>query len=375
MRRLIFCLVIQVGWFPLTLSGNDTETADQLPQSPDETQVIQRVLEQVNAGREEIVSAEIHFRWHLSTYKNPENTPQRVRELLSQADLTNNPGALESLVKELKPYPALTGPVWESRDFSKLGVKRRAETAHGTTELVDGDHEMTYHQFNEQLTVSGRGGSSVHRTQMEDFRSFPPSEFGVENYRVETHAGGQINLAFYRDPTNASDGSVADYYTIDELTGVVTHELTHFRGELKKEIWQHGLTEYSGGVTLPALRLKTTYREGMLKSLTIWAIESANLNVPVDEDRFIMPVPEDTVLVDARLPTKVVRKVKKPVDDVRSILTPITLAEPSETGSGGVSWRLLLIFNGFVFLALAVWFWKKGSLNAPTSTRAQHGRS
>ncbi|MCA9077129.1 MAG: hypothetical protein KDA93_19035 [Planctomycetaceae bacterium] len=364
MRPTIICLAIQSVSLLSVVADDDTRTRTAWQQSADSRLTIQGLMDQVEAGREEIVSAEIHYRWHISTYRNSSNTPERVRTLLDEYDVMSDPDSLDALVKELVPEPQLNGPLWETRDFAMLGEKRSARTSRGSTQLVDGDHEMTYHQFNEQLMVSGRGGSSVHKTHIEDFRAFPPSGTGAQNYRLVSQGDGFTTLALIWDPDVESEDADFDQYTFDDATGVVTHELTHFRGQLKSEVWQRGLTEYSGGVTLPMLRLKTLYRDGVLRSLTIWKIESASLNVPVDEGRFIMPVPKDTVLVDARLPAQVVQKVQKPVGDVRSILAPISVAGAHDADPGGVNWRLLLILNGLVFIILAGWFWRRGSIKA-----------
>ena len=343
-----------------------TTPREQHPQF-DETELVHRILEQVQATREEIVSAEIQYRWHLSSYLNPRNTSERVAAAIADADLVSDPENLETLIEELVPQFELNGPVWESRDFVMLGDKRRADTSRGTIQLVDADHEMTYHLFNEQLSVSSRGGSSVHRTRIEDFRSFPRADFGASDFLIEDRADGTVVLALIPGLAESQNSDVLARYSIDEMTGVMTHEVSFARGQPLREIWQHALTEYPGGVTMPSLRIDAYYQNGRLKTLTAWSIENATINGPVDEDRFVMSVPEQTVLVDTRLPKKSVWKVKKPVDDVRSILTPITAAGTPVSGQSGTNWRILLLLNGLVFFVLAAWLWKKGSPSSSTS--------
>lgn len=371
--RVVLLVLIPFSlWNGFSLAQENADLASSQFSVTSDTRKIQMILDQVEAMRDEIVSAEIQYRWHLSvyqneSYQNTQNTPEHVKALINEIDVVANTENLERLVRELRPFYEVESPVWESREFVMLGDKRRADTEQGTIQLVDSDHEMTYHLFNEQLTVTGRGGSWVHRTQIEDFRSFPRRDFQAEDFRIEKRENGEITLALIPDEL------VIARYTLDEATGVMTHEVRFFKGQTKSEVWQRALTEYPGGVTLPMLRMQANYQRGWLNSLTVWTIENANLNGPVDEGRFIMSVPKETVLVDTRLPKTVVRKVKEPVDDVRTILTPISAAGAPSTVSERTNWRVLLILNGLVFILLAVWFWKKGSTNLTTSTSSPPG--
>jgi len=375
----------------VSLSGDVAHSDDQAGLGeerkplPDDTVIIQAILDHVAACRDEVVSAEIHYRWHISTYRNPANTSERVRTLLDESDLIGDPDSLQSLVDALDPFPVPTAPVWQTRDFVMLGDKRRADTSGGAVQLVDSDHEMTYSGINRQLDIENRGNSYVHKTQIEDFRSFPPTRLTADRYRVAKHDHGLITLAVrpledgQRGAATSADSrdpkSPIAEYTFDEVTHVMTHGVTYSRGQVYKEFWQQALNEYPGGVILPTLRIKAIYDKGILKSLTVWLIAEARLNGPVNEERFVMTVPKGTVIVDNRLNESVIRKVKKPIDDVRSILVPVIASNPEEAHQGGVDWRWILILNGVGLIGFSVWLWNRGSVSTKLTSQPPRGAS
>ncbi len=391
MRQMIRHCVGLLVILAVSLSGDVAHTDDQAglgegpKRSPDETVIIQAILDHAAACRDEVVSAEIHYRWHISTYRNPDNTPERVRTLLDESDLLGDPDSLQVLVDTLEPFPALTAPVWGLRDFIMLGDMRRDDTSRGGIQLVNGEHEMAYDQLNRQLDVSSRGGSYIHKTQIEDFRSFPPSQLTADRLRMTSHQHGLITLAIRPldegrrgEATPAASqvpASPTAEYTFDDATRVMSHSVRYHHGHVYEEIWQNALNEYPGGMILPSLRINTLYREGILKSLTVWLIDEAMFNEPIDEDRFVMTVPEDTVLVDNRLKETVVRKVKKPVDDVRSILVPVMAGNPPDAHQEGMDWRWILILNGVGLICLSVLLWRRGSLASNPVSRPPRGAS
>ncbi len=377
--RWTFLRLITLTGFLATSPFCRVAFTDDLDSSPtDDAVVIRTVLEQVAAAREEVVSAEIHYQWHISTYRNPENTPERVQILLRECDLVDDPESLQRLVDALGPFPALTAPVWDTRDFVMLGERRRAESQAGNVRLVDADHEISFDQANRQLDVTRRGGSSIHREHIEDFRAFPPEQITADQLRLIESSEGMVTLGLKPVEDSEMEGELPSdpdtattVFTFDEATGVMTHAAVFDESVLYSEDWQQALTGYPGGVTMPAVRIKTLYQNGALKSLTVWKIEEARFNEPVGEDRFVLGVPAETVLVDSRLQESVVREVVQAVPDVRSVLVPIL--EPGVRGADGVgfSWRMILILNGVGLIALAVWLWKKGSLSSrpPSSPR------
>ncbi|MCA9112002.1 MAG: hypothetical protein KDA52_18765, partial [Planctomycetaceae bacterium] len=320
-----------------------------------------------------------HYLWHISTYEDPANTPEHVRQLINEFDLVGNPESLQLLVDALGWHPKSTVPLWGDRDFVMLGDKRRADTFEGSVEIVDRDHEMTYYLPNRQLDVTSRGNSSVHKTHIDDFRSFPPEILTVDRFRVDARDPGTVTLSVVslnetqQQPKSAEASKVTaspplDQYTFDTSTQILVHAINYSHEHVYREIWQRALTSYPGGVVLPGIRLKAIYNDGVLKSLTVWLIEEARLNGPVDESRFVMPVAENTVLVDSRFKERMVHKVRNPVDDVRSLLVPVMSSHSTDAHKTGFSWRWVLIFNGIVLIGFSIWLWRRESSPAQSVT-------
>ncbi|MCA9113247.1 MAG: hypothetical protein KDA52_25060, partial [Planctomycetaceae bacterium] len=186
MRHLFLCgiglLVLLTSLIKASLAdADDTLLPSEVDQSTlDEAALIEAILEHNTACREEVVSAEINYLWHISTYDNPANTADHVRQLLNEFDLVGNPDSLQLLVDALGWHQNSNVPLWDDRDFVMLGDKRRADTFEGSVEIVDSDHELTYSMPNRQLDVTSRGNSSVHKTHIEDFRSFPPTVLSAD---------------------------------------------------------------------------------------------------------------------------------------------------------------------------------------------------
>ncbi|MEZ6051437.1 MAG: hypothetical protein R3C02_08640 [Planctomycetaceae bacterium] len=344
----------------------------------DEATLIEAILEHNTACREEVVSAEIHYLWHISTYDNPANTADHVRQLLNEFDLVGNPDSLQLLVDALCWHQNSNVPLWDDRDFVMLGDKRRADTFEGSVEIVDSDHELTYSMPNRQLDVTSRGNSSVHKTHIEDFRSFPPTVLSADRFRVVGYEPDCVTLSVVPSPAiepagkSARESQVAtspfDQYTFDISTHTLIHAISYSQEQVYREVWQQALTKYPGGVVLPSLRLKAIYNDGILKSLTVWLIEEAQLNSPVDESRFLMPVAENTVLVDSRFKERLVHKVRNPVDDVRSILVPVMASHSTDAHKSGSNWRWILIFNGIILIGFSIWLWRRESSPVKSGT-------
>ncbi len=343
----------------------------------DEAATIRDIFDQVAAQREEIFSAKITYRWHLATYRKPDNTPDHVRAIFDQYDLIGDPDSLRELVHALEPDPATVDPPWETRTFHMLGQKRRTDTSQGVIQMVDDDHEMEYEGFNRQLSVDQRGKSSVHLTAIRDFRCNPPAPrhgLKAEDYRIVGSTADSITLEMI--PSEETTGGISPYqYTFERATGVLTHyQVTHADG-LAREVWQSGLTEYPGGVVIPSLRIVTMYREGRLSSLRVFIIDEAEFNGPVSEELFIMPVPAGTVVVDYRFPNSPSRRTKKAADDVRSILAPVSVPVPRVADSRGPNWRMVLILNGIALIVVATVLWRRASVRAAPSATSPSGQS
>ncbi len=335
----------------------------------DEAETIREIFDQVAAQREEIFSAKITYRWHLATYRKPDNTPDRVRALFNQYDLIGDPDSLRELVHTLVPEPATIDPPWELRTFHMLGEKRRADTSRDVIQLVDDDREMTYEGFNKQLTVDQRGKSNIHLTAIRDFRCNPPGPpYGlkVEDYRVADSTADSVTLEMI--PSEEGPDGISPYrYTFDRATGVMSHYAVTHNDGLAREVWQLGLTEYPGGIVMPSLRIVTMYRQGRLNSLRVFIIEEAEFNGPVSEDLFIMPVPAGTVVVDERFAQARARRTREAVDDVRSILAPVSVPVPRIADGNGPNWRMVLILNGVALIVFATVLWRRASLSAAPS--------
>lgn len=341
----------------------------------DDAAMISDLLARIAAHQEEIFSAQVKYRWTLVSFANPDNTPERVRTLLPNYDLLGDPDSLRDLVTTLGPEPAPGDPPWETRTFSMLGDKRRADTSQNVIQLVDSEHEMTYEGTNSQLRIEHRGRSSIHRTMIEDFRSYPPpGRYGLkaDDFRIVGRTGEQLTLEFVLPP-GAPAEMVPSRFTFDLTSGVMTHSVEYVRDQLDREIWQLALTEYPGGIVMPALRIAAGYRKGRLNSLRVFIIEEAEYNGPVPEDRFVMPVAAGTVLVDDRFPETRVGRTKSATDDVRSILAPVGVPAGSVPPSGGPRWRIVLILNGIALIIVAAVLWRRasqGMSNSPPSAGA-----
>jgi hypothetical protein len=299
----------------------------------------------------------------LTSFVRPDNTPERVHTVLAEYDLLDSPDSLRDLVNALGPEPLPPDPPWESRTFSMLGEKRRADSSQGTIQLVDAEHEMTYEGTNSQLTIGHRGKSNIHRTRIEDFRSYPPAgRLGLqaEEFRIALLEPERIVLEKI-PPAGAPEPAAPTRCTFDRATGVMTHCAEYSRGQLSHEVWQKALTEYSGGIVMPALRIDTRYRDGRLSALRVFLIEHAEYNAPVSEERFVMPVAAGTVLVDDRFAETRVRRTKAAADDVRSILVPVSSPVTNLPSRSGSSWRWVLIVNGIALIVAASVLWKKAS--------------
>ncbi|MGE4002319.1 MAG: hypothetical protein AB7I48_19090 [Planctomycetaceae bacterium] len=329
----------------------------------DEAGARSELFAQIAAQQEEIFSAKITYRWTLSSFVRPDNSPERVRALLADYDLLSIPDSLRELVLALDPEPRPPDPPWETRTFYMLGDKRRADTSQDVIQLVDGEHEMTYEGLNSQLRVEPRGKSDIHRTMIEDFRSYPPpgrDGLKAADFRIVQQDSEQIVLESVL-PAGAPAGMIPSRCTFDRTTSVMTHYIEYDRGKVDREIWQRALTEYPGGIVMPALRIAPGYREGRLSSLRVFIIEEAEYNGPVPEERFVMPVAAGTVLVDNRFPEPRVRRTKDASDDVRSLLVPVSYPAAGIPSRSSSSWRMVLILNGIALIVLATVLWRKAS--------------
>jgi len=369
MGRTLLALVNTLTAATLIALGDHSPRIASGDESPppstatDDKAIIRTLLEQTAAQREEIFSANIRYRWHLATYRRGENTPDRVHALLEEHDLVADPDSLRDLVNALVPEPATIDPPWEMRTFQMLGEKRRADTSQDVIQLVDGTHEMEYEGSNEQLTIGDRGYSDVHLTDVTDFRSYlpsPPGGLKVEDFCVAERGGNQVTLETILPP-DAPVGTVPGRYTFDLSTGIMTRSTRYIGNRISREVWQLALTEYPGGIVMPAVRIDTRYRGGRLKSLRVFLIEEAEFNGPVSENQFVMPVAAGTVLVDYRHPKKTVWRTETAADDVRSLLVPVSSPVPAVASGGGLSWQMVLILNGIALIVVATVLWRRAS--------------
>src|SRR5690606_16017950 len=195
------------------------------------------------------------------------------------------------------------------------------------------------------------------------FRSYiPPPRGGlrVEDFRVVANDGHQATLELLPAP-GTPEGTIPSRYVFDLATGIMVHSTSYDGDQLGHEVWQLAVTEYPGGIVMPALRVATLYRGGRLNTLRVLIIEEAEFNGPVSEDEFVMPVAEGTVLVDYRHPQTAVWKTETAADDVRSLLVPVSRPAPGVSGGIGLSWHMLLILNGVALIVIAIILWRRGS--------------
>ncbi|MBX3440310.1 MAG: hypothetical protein KF861_22665 [Planctomycetaceae bacterium] len=362
-----------------TSMGDDAGPATPGTTSPDDATIIRELFAQLEAQQEEIFSARVAYRWCLTTHRKPEHTPEHVRAVIDSYDLLGSPDSLRDLVFTLHPEPTPPDPPYETRTFYMLGDKRRADTSDNGIQLVDSDHEMIFEGVNSQLTIDHRSKSSVHLTSVEDFRCYPPvprEGLRAENFRIIEQTDDQLTIEMLPPPDATAD-FIPSRYTFDRATGVMTHYTQWAYGQLDREVWQRALTEYPGGIVMPALRIATAYRDGALSALRVFIIEEAEYNGHVEEDRFVMPVAEGTVLVDGRFPEAQVHRTKVATDDVRSILVPVSLPTASVASSGGPRWQLVWILNGIALIVIATVLWRRASLSpaGPQQGRAHHSES
>ena len=138
-------------------------------------------------------------------------------------------------------------------------------------------------------------------------------------------------------------------------------------GHIVKEVYYLNPTSFSGGVTMPAVKIEVSYRGPHARLMKLTAIIDAEFNVEVDDDAFALPVKKGTALFDLRSDTRISRIAKS---DIKDVLEYFDVSEtvPREIPAAGdpvpqdTNWvGLLLIINGLYLIGLSIVLWRKAN--------------
>lgn len=382
-RFLRIGLLLSTGIVPTASRADDgsagTPPGEQLRQTAEDEQLIRGLFAQWESQSTAIATAHIHHRTYSGGFPHSLLTMEDVDALLARHDLVGDPESFRSLLTELLrggpgAPPTMSESPWFVREYHQLGDQYRDRHADGTLQIISGEHEFLFEsgKSRNQATLFARGGSWLLPPGLHLFLRDPSRGLPRERFRVL--ARGEVTEL---EIIPAEGVHPADWMWIDPATGLMVREVGYHNGLPYREFRQLGLTEYAGGIVLPAVSLTLDYRDGVLRHLFYRAIDSAVLNGPVAEELFEMPVEANTVVVDQRGAESVVVHSAEAADDVVSFLSRVAGPPPGPPEPRDSLWRWVLTFNGLGLMALSVVFWRRSQVIAQQSLRShvEHTRT
>jgi hypothetical protein len=327
------------------------------------------------AQRSEIATAEVHFRCFNSSFENPQNTPDRVAELLARHDLVARPDELEAFLEVLTGRTFDERKPWDDMILTVSGSRRRVDGSFCQF-VTDGELEAVYTPTNHQLDLHPVGLSGVHHYELADLRWIPPPGISAANWQhLGTHNGGAV----FNVPPQADGPDFEVITSLDAASGIVTHTITRYSdGAPAMEIFQSGLNLHASGVLFPRLRADITYARGSASSVRIMLVQQAIFNEPVADAAFPVPVRAGARVVDYRVPDKDVWIAHEEIADALAVPVRVTASagaaaagfvRPARTGKW---WWLFAGVHLAGATAAVALLWRRRRSTFPRSSSKSH---
>jgi hypothetical protein len=305
--------------------------------------------------RTEIATAHVQFLCFNGPLDNPQNSPERVRQLLEEYDLVAQPERLLPFLTALAGRPFAAAVPAEEMRLLVSGSRRRVEDPFATF-VTDGELEAEYVAANRQVTLYPAGKSRVHHYGLEDLRWIPPPGISPVHWRVMS---ADAETVTYEVPPNAGGPKLDVVCSIDAATGIVIHSITRYPdGVPAIEMYQSGLDVSAAGIVFPRLRIDLVYSAGHLRTARVIQVTSARFNESVDDASFTLPVPEATRIIDFRTVEKDAYLATAPAPDalalpVRNHHSPArTAPAAAATPSPARRWSILIAVHCTALLLL-----------------------
>lgn len=333
----------------LRLLNSSSLAGEQWPVSADELASLWE------GQRTEISTAVVRFRCFNSSLENPDNTPERVAELLDEYDLVQHPEALDPFLLALAGRPfSVANPAPDTTLI--VAGRRRRVTGFFSDYVTDGELEADYQPSNHQVSLYPPGKFHVHFWDLRDLRWTPSAGVSAAGW---TLTDVRDDVVVFDVPPLEGGTEFQVTSEIDVATGIVRHKMTRYRGgNPATERYQSGLEVHSSGIVFPKLGIKCTYENGVVRKARIVLVESASFNEPVDSSAFALAIPEGTTIVDYRPAEKSAYRATTAAADalalpLRNLDSPPRTAPPVSTGpSPQIRWSILVGFHLVVLLIL-----------------------
>lgn len=144
--------------------------------------------------------------------------------------------------------------------------------------------------------------------------------------------------------------------TVDSETGVVNRLSQFDEKDVVREYHQLHFSRQTGDIYFPKTILQANYKNGVLAALTAIAIRSAEFNLIIDPDAFLVPIPDGTNVFDYRNSSAGVTYANvKGSADIRQSLESLAVSWPVQSGvdqfdsSRLVYWAILNL-TGFALI-------------------------
>ena len=247
-------------------------------------------------------------------------------------------------------------------DFELEKVRNATTGISGRTEIdtkittFDGKDQVEFVLFNEQATI------------------FSPSYFFMEDmssvrFAVPLDLIDKSEWTIHAEPGRPGVIVKAKWLEIhaEEATGRINHVvIRNDAGHVAKEVFQFGPWTTSAGFAYPHSQVRIECEPRGVRQVKIHRVEECQLNVEIPEGTFRAKTPQathrdETVIVDRRNGSDVVRSHAGPLSDVIAFANERSAATNPAPPSASTFWRINLALLGVMLLVLGITLYRRSN--------------
>lgn len=332
-----------------------------------DTAVVDQMRSLWKIRKAEIVTVDLQYRVHRQAVPRQGTlSAGQLEELIDQFGLRASPA------RSIEFLTAIAGnnyqPNLSDRRLWIDGDKSRYEYGK-TIKIHDSDYLLNKNQQLNTIHVEWKGLGTAPIPPINWLRSIPRVEGTglvpgvVTESTTELISDSWLVLKGRKVPCRIE-------FLCDTASGVPIRRRNIIDGELTETQYQLALTYSTDGVVFPSclvsVRSVGKPTDATVTSVDVTELLDATFNRPIPAETFVMPKPKGIEVLDRRdsPSSRPVGVTSLEVGDVRSLIGPSAVVGPP---SPAPSWprRAFFLINGFLFIALGIWLWRRVSLEEP----------